>query len=75
MTGEGKTDGLLDNTLAAGSVIKEDDVRAPWVDTDSHWNRWKPCRDAVFESSSQLGIWTRRFLLQTVDLPRVMTEM
>ena len=31
-------------------MVEEDDVRTLRVDTDSHGNRWKPFRDAVFES-------------------------
>ena len=49
-TGDGKPDGPTDRTSAATPVIEEDDVRTLWVDTDSHGNRVKPSRDAVFES-------------------------
>ena len=37
VTGEGKTDGPLDKTFPASSVVEEHDVRTLWVDTDMTW--------------------------------------
>ena len=39
-------------------MIKEDDLQTLGVDTDSHGNRWKPFREAVFESyTTTLSTW------------------
>ena len=54
-------------------------LRSLRLDTDSHGNRWKPFRGAVFESYTStfpLGMWMRRLMPWTLaDIPRASTEM
>ena len=54
----GNQTGLPHKTSAATHATEEDDVRTLWVDTDSRGNRWKPFRDAVYEScTATLSTW------------------